>query len=105
MTAARHLAAVPQLALDETLIEDAELEESLEHRQELKDAASEARADYKLADDEAKAAIEKQELPEGKIIRVGRFRIERKTVAARKVSFETSPGSRVSISMVGGNDD
>ena len=52
------------------------------------------------ADSKAKAAIERLELPEGGVARVGRFRITRTAVPARSVSFETEASSRISIGLV-----
>lgn len=96
-----HSVASPQLAFDETQITDPTLESALEERQAAKEALSEVRSGFKQADNDAKRAIEKQELPEGHAIRVGRFRIERKVVAAKHVSFDTDESSRLNISVIG----
>lgn len=89
--------AQDQLAIDETLINDPTLESALEERQVAKIEKGRATKVYKEAHAAAAAEIEKQELPEGRAIRVGRFRITRSSVSARSVAFETSPTTRVSI--------
>lgn len=93
-----------QLALDETLITDPTLESALEERQAAKIEKGRATKVYKEAHAAAAAEIEKQELPDGRAIRVGRFRITRSTVSARSVAFETSPTSRVSITALDTGD-
>ncbi len=94
--------AVVQLAMDEHVVEDADLEQALEARQRRKDSLGAVRAAYKEADELARGSIAKQELPEGTVLRCGRFRVERRTVPGRSVSFETEGKSRVSISLVEG---
>jgi biopolymer transport protein ExbD len=54
-----------QLALDEKVIEDADVEAALEGRERAKDELSEVRKDYQVAHDKAVAEIQKLELPEG----------------------------------------
>lgn len=93
--------ANPQLGFDETPVSDPTLESALEERQAAKEALREVRSGYKQADTDAKREIEKQELPEGRVIRVGRFRVERKAVAAKHVSFDTDASSRLTISVIG----
>ena len=91
----------PQMALDEHVIEDSELEGALEERLSAKEAAAETRRSYDEANEAATAAIAKLELPEGSAVRCGRFRIARQFVAARSVSFEAKATSRVRISLIG----
>jgi hypothetical protein len=66
-----------QLALDEQRIDDPDLEGALEKRLRLSDDVSEARAVYRTADEEAKAAIATHRLDVGAVVRCGRFRITR----------------------------
>ena len=89
-----------QQAFDEVAIEDAELKRALESRQAAKEATSEARAAYKAANEAAAGEIAKLELPVGGAVRCGRFRITRRAVEARNVSFETGASDRVTIALV-----
>lgn len=93
------LRAVPQMALDETTVEDAKLEAALESRQRSKAEASDARAEYSKADEHARSLLAQLELDEGPV-RIGRFRIERKRSEARSVSFETEAKERIAIALV-----
>lgn len=98
------LRPVEQLGMDEQTIEDSEIEAALEERQKRKDSLGAVRKVYDEAHEAAVAAIAKLELPEGGVARVGRFRISRASVAARSVSFETQPTSRLRISLWGEDD-
>jgi hypothetical protein len=69
-------------------------------RQAAKEATSEARAAYKAANEAASGEIAKLELPVGSAVRCGRFRITRRAVEARSVSFETGASDRVTIALV-----
>jgi hypothetical protein len=102
----RHLQSVKpqgQLGFDEELVEDDELEQALEHRLQKKVAADQARKAYDEADERAKAKLENLEvdLDDDNAIRVGRFRITRRSTSARSVSFETKPSTRIRITLVG----
>lgn len=90
-----------QLALDEQVIRDDELEAALELRQSSREKLAEMRKRFDLAHETASAEVAKLELPEGRAVRVGRFRITRTGIPARSVSFETKASSRVRISLVG----
>ena len=90
----------PQISIDERVIESAELEAALEAREVAKAAAGEARAAYAAANTLARGLIEALELDESPA-RIGRFRIVMRPVEARVVSFETSPTSRVTITVAG----
>lgn len=99
------LRSVEQLALDEITIEDPELEELLETRDKRKASASATRADLKLAHDAVVVALTaRDELSEEQPIRVGRFRITKKTTPARSVSFDTEPKTRIAIEAVDDDD-
>ena len=95
------LRAVPQLGFDETVVEDNELEEALEERQRMRVLSGEHRKAYDEANEAANVEIAKQELPDGKAIRVGRF----SAVSARSVAFEAKPTTRVRITVVGEDED
>jgi len=90
-----------QLALDETVIDDAELEAALETREKRKSSRDAVQKQYAEADAVAKGEIEKLELPEGSAVRVGRFRIARTSIPARSVAFEAKASSRLTIAAVG----
>jgi len=93
--------AQDQLALDETVVDDADLEGILERRLRAHDDASEARLVFTRADEAARAEIARHgDALDSGPIRVGRFRIERKTTAPRSVSFETEAKDRISIGLI-----
>ena len=94
-----------QLGFDETVVEDDELEEALEERQRLKVLTGEHQKSYREANEAANVEIAKQELPDGKVIRVGRFRVTRSAVSARSVAFDVKPTTRVRITVVGEDED
>ena len=103
MATDRHLHPVddPQLGFDEKVIDDPKIAEALEQRQVEKGALSEQRKAYREADEAAKREIQKLELPDDTAVRVGRFRITRRTVPGRTVSFETEDRSQLSIAFLG----
>jgi hypothetical protein len=90
------VAAQPQIAIDEHVIESPELEAALEAREVAKAAASEARASFKAAHDTAAGLIAALELDE-RPARVGRFRLVVRKVDARSVAFDTEPTTRLTI--------
>jgi hypothetical protein len=87
----------PQTSLYETTIENAELEAALEAREVSKAAAGAARKAYTEADEHTKALVEPLDLGNGAPVRVGRFVLTRRPVAARSVSFDTEPTTRLTI--------
>lgn len=86
-----------QTALDERVLDNAELADALEKRHEAKSKESDARMTAKLLDDRVKMLIAAEELEDGAVVRCGDYRIEKRSVAARSVSFDTEPTSRLSI--------
>jgi hypothetical protein len=88
--------AQPQIAIDERVVESAELEAALEAREEARAALREARAAFKAADEPARGLIAALELSEGPV-RVGRFRLVVLEVEARSVAFDTEPTTRLTI--------
>jgi hypothetical protein len=95
------VAEVPQLATDERVIEGASaLEQALEERENRKASLGALRKQFREADDHAKALLGEFNIQEGEVARIGRWRISRKAVAARAVSFETSPTSRLQIKLI-----
>lgn len=91
---------VAQLAFDEQVIEDADVEAALEEREKRKESLSAVRAVYDEAHEKATAEIGKLELPVGGAARVGRFRITRQALKARAVTFETKESSRLRIALI-----
>jgi len=91
--------------MDEVVITDPDIEQSLEKRQVQKDALGRVRALYEEADDEARTAVAKLELPvDGRPARVGRFRVAKSMSKPRSVTFETGAKVRTRISLVGEED-
>lgn len=88
-----------QLALDETVVEDPELEKMLDERQKRKDSMTALRLQYEEADKLVAGRIAQLELTEG-AVRVGRWRIEKVHVPARRVeAFDTTEKDRVKIDL------
>lgn len=85
----------PQIHMDDTILEDAELEKMLEERQELKPAV----ADFKKADKNVKERIRKIETPTP--YRVGRFVISSQPIPAKSVAFEAEAATRITIKLAG----
>lgn len=90
----------PQTSIYETTIENAELEAALESREVTKAAASAARTNHAAADEHAKGLAEGLDLGDDAPVRVGRFVLTRKPVAARSVAFDTEPTTRLTIRTV-----
>lgn len=86
-----------QLAIDETIVDDDDLAAALDDRQKKREALGAVNLDYKQADTRARALVDRLELPDGRAVRVGKWRIERKFVAGGSVAFERGPKSRVTI--------
>lgn len=95
-----------QLAIDETLVEDDELEAALERRQTARDDHGETRRAFEEAHAAAEAALKAKfgELEDDQVYRVGRFRIEKKITPARTVSFVTDSKERLSIGLADGEE-
>jgi hypothetical protein len=89
-----------QTALDERVIEDAELEKLLGDRQLAHGTKSEATSKFNSLDRLAKDKLEALGVEVEEPVRVGRFRVERRPVASRSVNFETAPTSRLNIKPV-----
>lgn len=87
----------PQTATDERVLDSDALEEALEQRENRKNSMRELRRQFKEADERARALIGEFDLQEGEVGRVGKFRIEKKVMPGRTVSFETDPKARISI--------
>lgn len=81
----------PQISMDDTILENPELEDLLEKRQALKESV----ASFRKADKAAKDAIRSIDTPTP--YRVGRFIISKKDVPAKSVAFETADGLRITI--------
>jgi hypothetical protein len=94
------MSLVPQHSLDEITVDNSALEQALEQREKRKASAGAARKAYKEAHDRAAVIVGELDLADGDAVRVGRFRISRRATVGRQVSFETSPSSRLTISVV-----
>jgi len=96
------MAIVPirQTSLEETVVEDADLESALERREKAKERAAAARKTFTEADDAAKALAREHTLDDGPI-RVGRFVLTERHLAGRSVAFDTEPTTRISIRVSG----
>ena len=84
-----------QIHMDETIVENPELEKMLEDRQELKNSVSA----YSKLNKDVKGRLSAIEMPTP--FRIGRFVINRTAMAGREVAFETSDGVRFSIKLAG----
>lgn len=91
-----------QLALDEKVVDDAELLAALEEREQLRTEASALRATLDGVDQRARDMIDALDLGVDTAIRVGRFRVSRVMAPGRAVSFETESKERVVIGTVDG---
>ena len=98
------VATEEQLGLDEIVVENPELLEALELRQDHKDALSAQRKEYREAHEAATAILTQLELPEDRVARVGRFRISKRDVPEREVSFTSGARSQLSIAVVSDED-
>jgi len=85
----------PQIHMDDVVLNDDELLQMLEEREEKKSAASE----YKSFDKKVKDKINSLSTPPP--FRLGRFLIARAPVSAKSISFETAQGTRISIKLLG----
>ena len=83
----------PQSHMDDTILDDPELEKLLEEREELKPSA----ADYRKADKSAKERIKAIETPTP--YRVGRFVITKQPRPGRHVDFDVQDGFRFDIKL------
>lgn len=90
----------PQTAIDEREVDAPQLLNALAARQDVKNEMKTLRKDFKQADGHVRALLEEQGLADGEAIRIGQFRITRKAIASRSVTFETDPTSRLTISLI-----
>lgn len=92
-----------QLGMDETVIEDEELENLLGRRQTIKEQRADLNADYKKLNERIAGILEDRyefPSPDAAPLRVGDYRISARDIAARTVQFETEPSTTVSIAKV-----
>jgi len=80
-----------QIGMDDNIVQNPDLEALLDKREGLKEYT----AEYRKVDKDAKAKIATITTPMP--YRVGRFLIATQSVPAKSVSFETDPGTRVTI--------
>jgi hypothetical protein len=89
-----------QLAFDEKVIDDPDLEEALEDREKVKSQRSALNAKFKEKHEQAVELIDELDITEDTVIRCGRFRVSKSPVAPRSVEFTTNPTERLTISTV-----
>ena len=87
----------PQTSMEERIVDSDQLERQLEARESLRQHLSGARKTFAEADEQARAMIAEFSLTDGEVARCGRFRIAKRHIASRSVSFDTSESSRLSI--------
>lgn len=85
----------PQSQMDETLVDNPELEQLLDQREELKPSRTEFNKLSKAITEKLKA------IEAASPFRIGRFSITRNMIDGRSVSFETSGGVRFGIKLAG----
>ena len=86
----------PQTSLYETTIENPELEALLDERQAKKDRASKAAKEAKSVHERVLEEVEKLDIADAPV-RVGRWVVARRPVAARSVSFTADATDRLVI--------
>jgi hypothetical protein len=86
-----------QTAFDEREISNPELEKVLTDREVAKGKKGEAAKKFTTLDDLARGKLEELGVDEGERVRVGRFVVERRSVKARSVAFDTEPTTRLNI--------
>lgn len=84
-----------QIHMDETIVENPELEKMLEDRQELKQSV----AEFRKVDKDVRAKIGSIGTPTP--YRVGRFVISKRDISAKAVSFETQASFSFTIKLAG----
>lgn len=86
-----------QTAIDERPLDSTDLERTLEEREGLKEKLSEARKNFRELDEIAKAQLAEFNLTDGEVARCGRFRISKRAIPSRSVSFDVQASSRLKI--------
>lgn len=89
-----------QTSIYETTIENPELEQALTTRESMVSRRSTANHNFKNADEQARRLIEKLELGDDTVVRVGDFIISAKMAKGRDVAFKTDPQLRIRIKPV-----
>jgi hypothetical protein len=90
----------PQTELQERELDSPSLLKALQERQDAKDDLKQHRKTFKEADDRAKALLSEFSLADGEVARIGQYKITKKHIAPKTVSFETDPTSRIQISLI-----
>jgi hypothetical protein len=89
----------PQTALDERVLENtSDLEAALDKREQKKVARRAVNKDFREADAAVKALLEPFGLGDAEVVRVGKYRIEKRMVPGGARAFETSDAVRLIIS-------
>lgn len=79
-----------QVGMDETVLDDKELERALEEREEWRGRAQEVGKTYREKHQAAQGLIAAR-IEEEAVVRVGRFRIEREPQESQHVEYDTKP--------------
>lgn len=97
---------IAQLGIDETQVDDAELEADLEAREDLRADLSNLRREYETTHKRAVGKIEDRfiDLDPDAVLRVGRFRISRTETNPRSVAFESGASIRLVITPDGSDE-
>jgi len=77
-----------QIGMDDTFIENPELQDLLEKREEAKTPLAEARAAFNKLDAEAKAKVMGLEIAPGEEVRCGRFMLSKSQQTEEEKSFQ-----------------
>lgn len=89
-----------QIGMEDQFIEDAELENLLEERDELNDERLDVAGRFREKDAAAKERVGVYDIPMGEYRRVGRFIVQRKMTESAEVSFSRGGGERIQIRKV-----
>lgn len=89
-----------QLGMDETVVDDAKLEASLEKRHKAQQSFGAVKANYAAAVAATKIELDRA-IPELGTYRVGRFRVERKMTEGGHREFDVQPSARVTVAVDG----
>lgn len=93
------VAEQPQLATDERVLENtSDLEAALDRREQKKAARRAVNKDFREADQAVKGLLEPFGLGDAEVVRVGKYRIEKRTVPGGSRAFETNDSVRLIIS-------
>lgn len=91
-----------QDGLFDTVIENDSLEKALEEREGMREERSAVNLKWKETTDKIKGIVATLDVDDGATLRCGRFRIDKTSVDAKSVAFETEASTRLNIGIVEG---